>query len=251
MKIAARLQFTIIFLSFFGFFIAAAIGFTIHVYAINMSNSLYYLQMGNLDSFASRKSGSGYILQDTGGELGPGLYSGTNYIVRAGFQYVPRGTQFSFKVSSQLVDFGTLSASNPVTRTQTLTISNGSTYGYQVTASENHQLLESVSGARIPDTSCDNGTCTPSTPATWTNPLTYGLGYRCDNVSGSGCIFSTANQYAPFANKEYLQTPQAILSGSGLVKSAQSTITYKVNVSGTQGPGDYTNTINYIATPTF
>ncbi len=247
MKYSARLQIAIGFFSFFGFFIATVL----QAHALNMSNSLYLLQMGNLNSFAGRKAGSGFVLQDTGGQLGAGQYTGTNYIIKAGFQYISSITRFKFIVSSQVIDFGTLSSSNPVTRTQTLTITNGSAYGYAVTAAENHQLLRPDTGSRIPDTTCDSGTCTASTPSTWTNPLTYGFGYRCDNVSGTPCVFTTANYYAPFANLEFSQTPQNVLAGTTLVKNAQATITFKANISGTQAPGNYINQINYVATPTF
>ncbi len=243
----ARLQIAIGMLSFFSLFTATVL----QARAVNMSNSLYLLQMGNLDSFAGRKSGSGFVLQDTGGQLGAGQYSGTNYIIKAGFQYISSITRFKFIVSSQVIDFGTLSASNPVTRTQTLTITNGSAYGYKVTAAENHQLLRPDTGSRIPDTTCDSGGCTPSTPATWTNPLTYGFGYRCDNVSGTPCVFTTSNYYAPFANIEFSQTPQNVLAGTNLVKNAEATITFKANISGSQAPGNYLNQINYVATPTF
>src|SRR3989304_1751914 len=89
-----------------------------------MNNDLYRLQMGNLNSFSGESSGSNYNLSITSGETAPGLYSNTNYKVKAGFQYVPRGYPFSFTISNTLIDFGTLSPTNPVTRTTTLTISN-------------------------------------------------------------------------------------------------------------------------------
>jgi len=255
MKIASRMKHV----SITCFIVLLFLLDTTFAYATNMSNAFYFLQMGNLNSFASRKSGSGYILQDTGGQIAPGLYSasGVNYQVKAGFQYVPRGARaggvagFAFAVSSQIIDFGKLTPSNPLTRTQTLTITNGSAYGYRVTIAENHQMLVANSGARIPDTSCDNGSCTPTTAALWTNPLTYGLGYRCDNVSGTPCVFTTSNYYTQLANNEFGQIPQNILAGTNVVSNNQATITYKVNISGSQPPGDYANIVTYVATPTF
>jgi len=217
--------------------------------ALKMSNSSYIINMGNLNSFAGNKSNSSYKLSDTGGQLGPGLYSGSNYKVRAGFQYVRDITQFAFAISSTVIDFGTLTANNPITRTNILTVSNGSAHGYQVTAMENAQLIVPASGALIPNTTCDNGLCTPTTSDTWTSTSTYGFGYRCDDVSGTNCTsgFSSSNNY-----KQFSASPSAsvVLSGN-TGRNLQSTITYKVNISTTQPPGLYTNQIMYIATPTF
>ena len=55
-------------------------------WAQTMSNSSYILQMGNLNQAAGRPTGPSYKLNITVGQTGPGLYSGANYTVRAGFQ---------------------------------------------------------------------------------------------------------------------------------------------------------------------
>lgn len=218
-----------------------------------MSNLDYILDMGNLNSFAGKKSNASYTLTDTGGQLAPGLYSGSNYKVRAGFQYIYSIIAFRFSISSLLIDFGILSPTTPVTRTNTLTVSNGSAYGYQVTVFENHQLLVPSSGQLIPNTTCDAGNCTTTTAAAWTSTLTYGFGYRCDNVSGTDCNtdFATSTFYKQFPDDSAGQTPVAVMSSTNVGKSRQGQITYKVNISGTQAAGLYTNVITYIATPTY
>lgn len=223
------------------------------VSAFTMSNLDYILDMGNLNSFAGKKSNSQYTLTDTGGQLAPGLYSGSNYKVRAGFQYIYSIIAFRFSISSLLIDFGILSPTTPVTRTNTLTVSNGSAYGYAVTAFENHQLLVPSSGQIIPNTTCDAGICTTTTAAAWTSTLTYGFGYRCDNVSGTDCStdFATSTFYKQFADDSAGQSPVAVMSGTNVGSNKQGQITYKVNISGTQAAGLYTNVITYIATPTY
>ncbi len=228
-----------------------------------MYNDLYKVRMGNLNSIAGESAGSGYNLNITSGELAPGLYSGANYKVRAGFQYINSIIPFSFTLSSQLIDFGTLSPTNPVTRTSTLTIDNQSAYGYVVTASENHQLLIPASGALIPDTTCDAGTCTESVGAAWASTLTYGFGYRCDNVSviyngsvSAGCVSgdttfsSNPTYYKQFADASKSETAQNIMYGTS-GRTQEATVTYKTNISSTQAPGLYTNAITYIAIPTY
>ncbi len=228
-----------------------------------LQNDSYRLQMGNLNSIAGESSGSGYNLNITSGETGAGLYSGANYKVRAGFQYISSIIPFAFSISDTIIDFGVLSPTNPVTRTSTISVDNQSANGYVVTASENHQLLVPAKGAVIPDTTCDAGTCTQTTPAAWTSSLVYGFGYRCDSVSviyngstssdclGGGSSFSpNANYYKQFADASKTETAQTLMSGTS-GRTQQATITYKVNVSTGQAPGLYTNTVTYIATPTY
>ncbi len=223
------------------------------VEAFTMSNLDFILEMGNLNSFAGKKSNSQFTLTDSGGQLAPGLYSGTNYKVRAGFQYIYSIIAFRFTISNIFIDFGILSPTTPVTRTNILTVSNGSAYGYQVTAFENHQLLIPASGSIIPNTTCDAGTCTTTTAAAWTSTLTYGFGYRCDNLSGTDCStdFSTSTFYKQFADASAGDPPVAVMTGTNVGRNKQGQITYKVNVSGTQAAGQYNNVITYIATPTY
>lgn len=223
--------------------------------AQTMSNTNYTLQMGNLNMTAGKPTGPSNKLNLTVGQTAPGLYSktGVNYKVRAGFQYIKSIIAFAFSISETNINFGTLSPTTPVTRTNNLTISNGSANGYQITAFENHQLSVPSTGSIIPDTTCDDGTCTESTSALWNNTLTYGFGYRCDNVTGTDCAsgFTTANYYKQFADNSIPETAQAVMSGTNVGRSKQVQVTYKVNVSSSQPPGIYTNVITYIATPTF
>ncbi len=221
--------------------------------AFTMSNANYIIEMGNFNTGAGQPSNSNYKATVTIGQTAPGLYSGTNYKVKAGFEYIYPFTPFSFTISQTLIDFGILSPTNPVTRTNLLTVSTSSSYGYAVTGYENHQLLVPSSGAIIPDTTCDNGLCTETTPAAWTNTLTYGFGFRCDNVSGTDCSsdFATSTDYKQFADNSKGETPQTVMSDATSGKNRQSQITYKVNISGTQAAGSYTNVVTYIATPTY
>lgn len=222
------------------------------IFADTMSSDNYMINMGSFNAGSGKASSSKYKVATTVGETGPGLYTGKNYKVKAGFEYIqPVISPFSFAVSETLIDFGVLSATNPVTRTTTLTVSNASG-GYSVLGSENHPLL-APSGSRINDTTCDNGACTDMTASLWTNTLTYGFGYRCDNISGTDCDpgFSNENDFKQFADNSKKETPQPVMMGRVPGQKRQSKITYKVNISGTQQPGIYINTITYIATPNF
>lgn len=223
--------------------------------AQTMSNSQYIIKMGNLNTASGLGTNSQYNLNETVGQTTSGLYTGTNYTVKAGFQYI-RGvkTSFSFTISQNLIDFGTLTPTNPVTRTTNLTVSSGSS-GFSVIASENQPLKSSTS--TIPDTSCDNGDCTPLRATQWTGTLTYGFGYRCDDLQGTNCSSDFSNPFAgPKTSSFYKPFPlspsaQTIMSSTKGGSGNKSQITYKINVSSAQPNGTYTNMVTYIASPGF
>lgn len=221
--------------------------------ALTMSNENFILQMGNLNTAAGISKGEDYRLDQTVGQTAPGLYSGANYKVRAGFQYIHSITAFKFTISETLIDFGILSATNPVSRTNNLTVSSRSPHGYSVSTFENRPLLSPLTNALIPDTTCDNGSCSQSSPAVWTSILTYGFGYRCDNVNGNDCesSFSDKNAYKQFADSSREENPETLMSGKNSARGRETQITYKVNISGAQPAGLYSNVITYIAAPTF
>lgn len=225
---------------------------TSQVMAFTMSNANWIIDFGNLNMTSGKPTGTNYKVSNTVGQIAPGLYTGTNYTVRAGFQYVYSLIPFRFSISNLFIDFGTLSPTNPVTRTNTLTISVGTANGYSVKAYENHSL-QTASGNLIPDTTCDSGLCTDSIASAWSNTLTYGFGYRCDNISGTDCStdFSTSTFYKQFSNDAYGESPAAVMTGSNVGRNKSVQVTYKVNISGTQAPGDYSNQIIYLAIPTF
>lgn len=226
--------------------------FTQSIFAqASMSNGSYIIRWPNLNSFAGKPSNSQYSLNITGGQTAPGLYSGSNYKVRAGFQYIKSIIPFSFTISSAFIDFGPITPGAPLTRTSNLTISNGSAYGYTVLVNENHPLRVNSTGASIPDTTCDSGTCNEATASTWTSLTTFGFGYRCDNITGADCNpdFSNVNNYKQFASSESAELIQPVMRGVNVGRGIQSQVTYKVNVSSAQPAGTYQNVITYIAIP--
>ncbi|MFH1536223.1 MAG: hypothetical protein ABIC96_04120 [Patescibacteria group bacterium] len=226
--------------------------------ALTMSNSNYSIDMGNFNMASGVTSNSNEKLGFTVGQTAPGLFSGPNYLVKSGFQYINVASAsssivFTFSIDQTTIDFGTISATDPVTRTNKLSVSSGATNGYSITAVENQPLTDSSSHEIIPDTTCDNGSCSESLSAPWANTLTYGFGYRCDNEEASDCAtgFSDSTFYKQFSDSLKKETPQIIMSSVKSSLSAKAKITYKVNVSGMQAAGVYGNVITYIATPTF
>lgn len=222
--------------------------------AQTMKNDFYRIQMGNLNSISGELSGSEYNLSITSGELSPGRYEGENYTVKAGFQYVPRSSPFSFSISDTKIDFGLLTPTNPVTRSTTLIVNSSSTQGYTVTSAQDHELMNPVNGAKIPDTTCDDGRCTQNLTSKWANVLTYGFGYRCEREK-STCVandssFAVKDYFKQFSDTSKDESASTVMSG-GAGNNIKATILYKVNISSSQPAGKYSNAITFLATPNY
>jgi hypothetical protein len=162
-------------------------------------------------------------------------------------------TPFSFNISSDLIDYGPLSPTNQIYRTLNLSISNLNKKGFIVIAYENHPLITTGSNSFIPDSTCDNGSCSEVTSSIWTNTLTYGFGYRCDIVNNNDCPidFNQRDYYKQFSDNSKNETGQVIMSSNLPALDHETQITYKVNISKTQADGSYNNTITYIAVPEY
>ncbi len=155
---------------------------------------------------------------------------------------------FVFTISDSIIDFGILSPTNPVIRTQNISVSPGITNGYSVYILEDHALRIQDTNQIIPDTTCDNGTCTAINASAWENILVYGVGVRCDNPSLCENKYRYPSYFTSLANKQDNIAPQPIMQSRN---KDEAKITYKINISPTQPNGLYTNTITYIASPNF
>lgn len=215
----------------------------------SMSSDNYQIDWPNLNMGAGVPSSTNYNLGVTTGQTAPGLYSSTGYKVRAGFQYIHSIIPFTFKIDKISVDFGSLTVGTPSTDTIALEVDSGSAGGYSVTSQENNPLT-STAASTIPDTTCDVGdTCTEVDAGTWTENTTYGFGY---SMSGDDVPSEfSGGKYKQYADISGAETPQVVMSSSNAGRDKQSTMTLKVNISGTQAAGVYENIITFIATPTY
>lgn len=214
-----------------------------------LSSDNYQIDWPNLNMGAGVPSSTNYNLGVTTGQTAPGLYTSTGYKVRAGFQYIHSIIPFSFKLSKISVDFGSLTVGTPSTDTIGLTVNSGSAGGYSVTTQENNPLT-STAASTIPDTTCDpTDTCTEVDAGTWAQSTTYGFGY---NMSGTDVPSEfSGGKYKQYADISGAETPQAVMSGSNVGIGKTSSMTLKVNISGTQPAGVFKNIITFIATPTY
>ena len=158
---------------------------------------------------------------------------------------------FSFTLSQNAIDFGILSATNPVIRTSDIVLASP-LQGAQIFANQNHPLT-SKEQQTIPDTTCDNGSCSQGISTPWTSSLTYGFGYRCEINENDGCdnTFTDPTAFKQFSDAASNESFHSIAINQQFHQPIKAKIIYKVNISGTQPAGNYNNTITFIAIPNF
>lgn len=219
-----------------------------------MSNDNYIIKTQNFNTASDTTGEQNANPKPTTKTPGMVTSEGVNFQARTGFENRSSTATFSILLSPGLVDFGVFSPTNPIIRTVDLSVNSESTYAYSVLVFENEPLTinSSKDNVFIPNTTCDLGACGTETASEWTNALTYGFGYRCDNATGTDCekSFARSNFYKRFPDLSNNDDSQSIMTGAG-ADNKTARISYKVNISGTQPQGTYSNTITYLAIPNF
>lgn len=225
-----------------------------HVWAQHFESPSYIIDWGNFNITSGKKSSTNYSLTDTVGQNAPGQYNSSGYIVKSGFQYIyDTFNKLSFTIDELNINLGSLVSGVDSTATSIITISTPSGHGYQIMAQYNHPL-SLLSGTTIPDTSCDSGTCTPTSSSVWTSASAYGFGYNTIGINssnvntgiGTSSYFTNDTYYRPFST-----TGQIAMSENSPVKNRSARVTYKVNISALQSAGNYQNSIIYTAVPKY
>jgi hypothetical protein len=159
------------------------------------------------------------------------------------------------------VPYGTVSSSNAFyVGCQLLSISTNASGGYAMTASENRSLL--AGAETLDDTTCDGAACSETTGAAWATATNNGFGYWCEEVTNTACTDAgdSTSEHRQFAcsGADAVCDPgtggeaaQNVMQASGPANNDQGRVHYKLSVGATQPAGTYTNTVTYIATPTF
>lgn len=214
-----------------------------------MENGMYMIQEGDVSSFDPQINISNANLSNTSEQI----KQNENYEIKSGTRIKSSQTPLVFSISNLLIDFGTLSPTNPVQRTAKLMVKNNSVYGYQVIASENHELTDVRSGAKIPDTTCDDGNCSEAVSGKWESTLAYGFGFRCDSKSSCKAedeSFNNKNYFKQFADSDKGEPYFGVLSG-GPQTLKEASLTFKMNIPSSQPHGFYSNTLTFIAVPNY
>lgn len=219
--------------------------------AESLSSDSFLITFGNFNITSGEKTGGGYVLTDTVGQIGAGPYGEygvSSYFLGGGFQYIYQIQNFSFSISKLNIDLGILSSSAFNTDFHTLSITARGAGGYAVYAYEGHPLLHDDDVSTIADTTCNSGSCNQVTAGIWTTPGIGGFGF---NASGDDVPvdFVTTDYYRQFANNSTAEAMQAVMSSSNIARVAQATITYKAGLSGSEAAGDYQTYVVYVAVP--
>ena len=153
--------------------------------------------------------------------------------------------------------FATLASSTgPVVLAQQLNVTTNARNGFSVTVQEN-QPPTSSTGATID--LFKNG-ATTSVPTAWTAPTaildvpsTYGhFGITSDDVDEGGGEFASGALWAGNINQPRVVFSHTGPSGGVTQNKGKADVGYKIQISDLQEAGtDYTNTLWYVATPTF
>lgn len=152
----------------------------------------------------------------------------------------------SVQTSQSLLDFNEIMPGEPIIRSFNIQVGGQAIPQFEILGYEDTPL-SSNNNVTIPDTSCDDGTCTPYNGSPWKTSLTFGFGYRCDiQTNGCGQSFSDPDVYKPFTHGAFNAVP--IFSGN-TNDNDQLTFTLKVNIPGTQPLTQYTNTISLLVLP--
>ncbi len=169
-----------------------------------------------------------------------------------------------------VVRFGSLLINSYKTLAQRLSVVTNASNGYVLTAFQDKYMtavgITAVSGAgiTIPNTKCDGGTCTISSPQEW-NAISsagagysgYGLGYSLHNIDGGTGImnFNYNDSSRSFNSKPFGFGSANIATIMSEPSTPQQTdrayVCYRIGISPQQTAGDYESRVIYTATSTF
>lgn len=221
------------------------------VLADTLTSPAFEIDMSTINITGGSKASTSYKLTDTVGQTFQGQFDSAGYVIKAGFQYIYSLVPFSFTISNLDLDFGSLVSGTPSLLTNILSVTTGSAYGYTVKAIEDHPLRLSNGVTTIPDTSCDLASpCIQSDATVWADNARFGFGYNIQGTDVDVADFVDNTYFRPFP-VQTLDQPATVMSRSGTATASAATVTYKVNISGSQAAGTYQNSIQYIATPAF
>lgn len=221
-----------------------------YISADNLDSATFHIEMGTVNITGGSKSSASYTLNDTVGQTAQGEFNSSGYTMKAGFQYVSSPIPFTFTISDIDLDYGTLIPGTPSTLTNIIGITTGSSNGYAVKVIEDHSLKLISGSDTIADTSCDLASpCTITDATAWTDNGRFGFGYNV-NSTDADPEFVNSTYFRPFPIQGTDQ-PSLVMSKNTPAATASGTITYKINISGSQAAGTYQNGIQYIAIPAF
>lgn len=235
------------------FFMVTILTSVTSAHADRLESNSYVIQFGNFNVTSGEKSSSSYNVTDTVGQTGAGPYGeygSSNYFVGSGFQYIYQIDEFSFELSKQNIDLGTLTVGSHSTDSHTMTITTRGAGGYAVYAYETQPLTHENNSDTIPNTTCDAADCSYTTAGIWSNQAIPGFGY---NISGDDTpvAFTDSTYFKAFADNSQSQPQQIVMGSNNIANARTSTVTYKAGITASQAAGNYDTAIIFTAIPGF
>lgn len=211
----------------------------------------YQVQMSNLNMGAGTSNSTSFTVNQTMGQSIQGEFDSAGYKVLAGFQYINPFIPFTFTLNSVDINFGSLVPNTPSTQTNTLRVTSGSAHGYTVQVIADHALRLTNGSATIPNTTCNLSlTCSTTDATPWTDSSAYGFGYNMTGTDVDTADFVNNTYYRPFPIQG-TDSPAIVMERSTIATDSAAVTTYKLNIDGTQDAGTYSNSLQYIAIPSF
>ncbi len=152
----------------------------------------------------------------------------------------------ALSIPSSFISYGYIVPGEPIIREQGLTVRAKHLLGYTVNIIQNHPLL-TQDGESIPDTTCDNGSCTHTIAQLWQNPLTFGFGMRCEKSSECSPDMQISGMFRHIPSSSEQEQPVSFLSSK--LPLTTFSVLYKLNISPSLPNKQYSNSITYLLMP--
>ena len=166
------------------------------------------------------------------------------------------GDTTSTTTTATAIAYGTLTPSTPVIAAQTLAVTTNASNGFVVTVVED-QHLTSATGADIDNFKDGADTATPTA---WTSPLST-LGteatYGHFGVTSEDSTLTAGDEFGSQLYAGNIAAAREVFMHTGpadgtTANQGSTKVGYKIEVGSLQEAGnDYTNSLTYVATPTF
>lgn len=195
-----------------------------------MNSESYINWMDSLNFGGEESSASpSYKLQDTVGEVGSGEINSTNYAGLIGFRQAEPDPVMTFTISSNAINFGSLSVGSVSSDSITVTTMTNAVNGYVTTIYQNNNLKTGTGDDIDP---VADGSVTAGSEE-------YGI--RTSGADGQMNGADTA----------ITTSPQAVAAHSSWVNSSSVTITFKAAISVSTVSGSYSQHVTLISTGRF
>jgi hypothetical protein len=211
-----------------------------------MSTSNFTITNDVIGSFGNSSSSANYELGDTGGEVGTGYGSATNYDLGAGFWQSDGFDQpfLTFTINNNSVDLGTLTSSATGSGTATFEVTTNAANGYVV----EYFGTTLANGGETIDAMSSVATASPGTEQ-------FGFNLRAnttpsggaDPSGGSGLVSSDYNTVDSYK----FSSGDTIAYCSTESDTTTFTMSFIGNIAGNTAEGNYVTNLTLLATGKF